>query len=60
MKPKSICFLLVASWSVIVATAHAAEPTAARCPRLFFTSQGKTALINADGSGLKYFQFSKR
>lgn len=25
--------------------------------RLFFTSQGKTALINADGSQLKYFDF---
>src|SRR4051794_37811098 len=26
-------------------------------PRLFFTSQGKTAIVNADGSGLKYFDF---
>lgn len=25
--------------------------------RLFFTSQGKTAIINADGSGLGYFHF---
>src|SRR5213594_3162840 len=25
--------------------------------RLFFTSQGKTALINADGAGLRYFDF---
>src|SRR5258705_11571216 len=25
--------------------------------RLFFTSQGKTALINADGTGLRYFDF---
>lgn len=25
--------------------------------RLFFTSQGKTALVNADGSGLHYFDF---
>ncbi|MES1213632.1 MAG: serine/threonine protein kinase [Singulisphaera sp.] len=25
--------------------------------RLFFTSQGKTALINADGSGLKWLEF---
>jgi len=25
--------------------------------RLFFTSQGKTAIVNADGSGLKYFDF---
>ena len=27
--------------------------------RLFFTSQGKTALVNADGTGLKYFNFDK-
>lgn len=26
--------------------------------RLFFTSQGKTALVNADGTGLKYFDFN--
>jgi Tol biopolymer transport system component len=26
-------------------------------PRLFFTSQGKTAVINADGTGLQYFDF---
>ena len=25
--------------------------------RLFFTSQGKTAMMNADGSGLRYFEF---
>src|SRR5260221_785580 len=28
-----------------------------RQARLFFTSQGKTALINADGTGLHYFDF---
>ena len=27
--------------------------------RLLFTSQGKTALVNADGTGLKYFDFDK-
>jgi Tol biopolymer transport system component len=32
---------------------------APRRGRLFFTSQGKTALVNADGSGLKYFNFDK-
>src|SRR5437867_2571865 len=26
--------------------------------RLFFTSQGKTALMNADGTGLRYFNFN--
>jgi TolB protein len=25
--------------------------------RLFFTSQGRTALVNADGTGLRYFDF---
>src|SRR5207248_2376402 len=25
--------------------------------RLFFTSQGKTAIVNADGSQLRYFDF---
>ncbi|NOS71582.1 MAG: serine/threonine protein kinase [Verrucomicrobia bacterium] len=28
-----------------------------RPARLFFTSQGRTALINADGTGLRYFDF---
>jgi len=28
-----------------------------RPPRLFFVSQGRTALINADGTGLRYLQF---
>ena len=39
------------------ATAGGAE--APRRDRFFFTSQGKTALVNADGSGLRYFQFDK-
>jgi Tol biopolymer transport system component len=26
--------------------------------RLFFTSQGKTAMMNADGSGIRYFDFN--
>lgn len=36
-------------WSV----AHAAEPSW----KLLFTSQGRTAQINVDGSGLEYFDF---
>ena len=32
---------------------------APRQGRFFFTSQGKTAIVNADGSGLKYFSFDK-
>src|SRR5436190_20759743 len=31
-------------------------PTSAR---FFFTSQGKTALMNADGAGLRYFEFKQ-
>src|SRR5271157_1189084 len=30
---------------------------ASRKRRLFFTSQGRTALMNADGTGLYYFDF---
>lgn len=42
---------------LIPLTSDAAEKTPPRQRRLFFTSQGKTALVNADGSGLKYFDF---
>jgi Tol biopolymer transport system component len=35
----------------------AISPSRKPRPRLFFTSQGKTAVINADGSGLHYFDF---
>ena len=41
------------------ALAAASGDEARRRPRFFFTSQGKTALVNADGSGLRYFQFDK-
>jgi Tol biopolymer transport system component len=34
------------------------EPHASRS-RFFFTSQGRTAVMNADGSGLRYFDFQK-
>jgi TolB protein len=38
--------------------ARAAGRSAGRSPaRFFFTSQGKTAVMNADGSGLRYFRF---
>ena len=39
--------------------AVAAGGDAPRKARFFFTSQGKTALVNADGSGLRYFDFDK-
>ena len=37
----------------------AGSADAPRPNRLLFTSRGKTALVNADGSGLRYFQFDK-
>ena len=40
-------------------TAGARVVDAQRPNRLFFTSQGKTGLVNADGSGLRYFRFDK-
>lgn len=33
------------------------QATSKHPARLFFTSQGRTALINADGTGLRYFDF---
>ena len=40
------------------APAPAADnPPSATSGRFFFTSQGKTAIVNADGSGLRYFDF---
>jgi TolB protein len=39
-------------------TTSAAGPTKVPAARLFFTSQGKTAIVNADGQGLKYFDFN--
>lgn len=53
------CLLLAALLLVpFVGRAEAAEPQKSPGGRLFFTSQGKTALINADGSSLKYFDFN--
>ena len=39
--------------------AAAADMDTPRPNRLLFTSHGKTGLVNADGSGLRYFQFDK-
>ena len=39
--------------------AMAGRPKFRGAARFFFTSQGKTALVNADGSGLRYFHFDK-
>lgn len=50
------------TWGLVstsfIASAADREP-ASKSPRLFFTSRGKTAIVNADGTGLRYFQFDK-
>ena len=38
-------------------TSQANRATGRRPARIFFVSQGRTAVINADGSGLRYFNF---
>ena len=38
-------------------SARTGRETAQRPSRLFFTSQGRTAVINTDGTGLHYFDF---
>lgn len=38
-------------------TGFAPVASVARAGRLFFTSQGRTGVINTDGSGLRYFDF---
>src|SRR4029077_20450379 len=46
--------LVASTW----ARTFAADDQESQKPaRLFFTSQGKTGLVNADGSGLRYFDF---
>ena len=55
-----LAFVLVALFAVATNTTSAAAqeaPKPAQQLRLFFTSQGKTAIVNADGSGLKYLDF---
>src|SRR4051812_40592014 len=39
--------------------AMAGDADTPRQGRLFFTSQGKTALVNVDGGGLRYLRFDK-
>src|SRR6185295_20401096 len=57
-------FLILAALSPAMAmSVSCRHPMAARSSRsftpgrFFFTSQGRTALINADGTGLRYFDF---
>lgn len=53
------CGAVVASAVTFAGCRGMARPRspAADPERLFFTSQGRTAVINADGSGLRYFEF---
>jgi TolB protein len=52
------------SWPLIAAVSFGSGLAAAgaddeRRGRLVFTSRGKTAIVNADGTGLRYFEFDK-
>ena len=48
---------LTAAASVSVAGCAWRSPGAPPLPRIFFTSQGKTGVMNADGGGLRYLEF---
>ena len=51
-----VVFSMFFMFSVVLV--YAADPTERPSrARLFFTSQGRTGLVNADGTGLRYFDF---
>ncbi len=57
-------FLALTAWSSVLAwssTRSVAQSRPSKTPlaRFFFTTQGKTAMMNADGSGLRYFEFDQ-
>jgi TolB protein len=55
-------FLGAATVSILAAAScrsPSREPHGRSRSRFFFTSQGRTAVMNADGSGLRYFDFQK-
>ena len=57
-------FLAMTVWSSVLARASTRpvarnRPSKAPLARFFFTTQGKTAMMNADGSGLRYFEFDE-
>ena len=58
-------FLAAAALTSLAAATSCSSPRdgrreAARPPaRFFFTSQGKTAMMNADGTGLRWFEFNQ-
>jgi TolB protein len=58
MKVSRRQFLIASACCVATSPAHAVSTDpASSAGRLFFTSQGKTGLINADGTGLRYLNF---
>src|SRR5215831_8911787 len=58
---RTVCrILLLASVLFATGAVRGASPGAdasSHVDRFFFTSQGKTAIVNADGTGLRYFDF---
>ena len=52
-----VALSIVASGSSCARFAGPRGRTSSRPARFFFTSQGKTAVMNADGSSLRYFDF---
>ncbi len=52
-------FAAFSSATILRGTAATADQPARGKRRILFTSQGKTAIVNADGSGLRYFDFDK-
>ena len=49
--------LILMACPLITRSAVADPPATAAESRLLFTSQGKTGIVNAEGSGLRYFDF---
>jgi len=56
-------FIAAVVWSPVFASALCRQlatsggASGSRSARFFFVSQGKTALMNSDGTGLRYFDF---
>jgi Tol biopolymer transport system component len=52
-------FAAFSSATILRGTAATADQPARGKRRILFTSQGKTGIVNVDGSGLRYFDFDK-
>src|SRR5882672_9033596 len=53
-----LCRLTTATAAFMAGCAHPGSHGLSSPRRLFFTSAGKTCLVNADGSGLRTFEFN--